>query len=272
MPELPEVETICRDLNAALLNQTIERVEVLDPRVIRLLSQDGLKNALTANTFKKIFRRGKALIFELGQGPYTLVVQPMMTGQLIVSQQRAYPPACRIALIFLNGQRLYYNDQRVFGRWQLVQNLNEINHVRTMGPEPLARSFTQRLLSEKLKKHHRPIKPLLMEPSFIAGIGNIYASEILFEAQIDPRRPADSLNAQEAGRLFHSIQSVLREAVRLRGSSVNTYVDGKGEKGTFMTRIRVYQQDGKPCSQCGGEIQKIVQAQRSTFMCLNCQQ
>jgi len=272
MPELPEVETICRDLNAAILGRTIRNVEIRDRRVIRLTKSDILKKILVGNSFKKIVRRGKALIFELARGPYMLVIQPMMTGQLVISTENLEPKACRIVLEFGDGQRLYYNDQRVFGRWQIIQDTDEVKYLRVLGPEPLADGFTATALSERIDGSQRPIKPLLLDHAFIAGIGNIYASEILFKARIDPRRPARSLRPEEIKRLWRAVKSVLEQAVRLRGSSVNTYVDGQGRKGKFLEKIRVYQKEGDLCPDCGGTIRKIVQAQRSTFFCSNCQQ
>ncbi|HRZ39405.1 MAG TPA: DNA-formamidopyrimidine glycosylase [Candidatus Omnitrophota bacterium] len=272
MPELPEVETICRDLNAAILGRRIKGVEVRDRRVIRSATPDILKKTLVGNSFKKITRRGKALIFELARGPYMLVIQPMMTGQLVISAENLEPKTCRIVLDLEDGQRLYYNDQRVFGRWQIIRDTAEVKYLRVLGPEPLADGFTAEVLSERISGSQRPIKPLLLDHAFIAGIGNIYASEILFKARIDPRRPARSLRPEEIRRLWEAVKSVLKQAVRLRGSSVNTYVDGRGRKGRFLEKIRVYQKEGDLCPDCGEIIRKTVQAQRSTFFCSNCQQ
>ncbi|MFP4473816.1 MAG: bifunctional DNA-formamidopyrimidine glycosylase/DNA-(apurinic or apyrimidinic site) lyase [Candidatus Omnitrophota bacterium] len=271
MPELPEVETIRRDLQQAVAGCRIKDVEILDPRVLRGISSQDLSKALAGRVVHSIERRGKALVFNIsGPRPF-LVVQLMMTGQLVVASCPSDAPAKKLSLIFGRQLFVHYNDVRVFGQWRLVRDLGRINYFHVLGPEPLSRGFTPARLAEELSRRHVAVKAFLMDHRRVAGIGNIYASEILFRAGIDPRRRTDELTFDEAAALHSAVREVLKSAVRLRGTTMNDYLDGRGRRGRYMDEIKVYKKDGQPCPVCGTEVERIVQAQRSTFFCPRCQ-
>jgi formamidopyrimidine-DNA glycosylase len=198
----------------------------------------------------------------------------MMTGQLVaVPPDRAQQPTKDAKVIFTlsKGWSLVYNDQRLFGRLQIVRDPSELAYVRELGPEPLAVEFSIDEFRARLRNRKTSIKTLLLNSKFIAGIGNIYAAEALFLAGIDPRRKAHRINGVEAGRLHRSIIAVLTEAIELRGTSVRNYRDGSGKEGRYLTVIKVYGREGEPCRSCGAPVKRIVQAQRSTFFCSKCQ-
>lgn len=269
MPELPEVETIARDLRRKILNQRIENITVYDARVIRQPAGQFVEG-LKGRRLNKISRRGKALILELDNGRY-FVVQLMMTGQLIDSARPRQDKVTKVSLRLSSGRYLHYNDQRLFGRLQVVDTLEQIPYFCKLGPEPLTDGFSPSWLAEKLKGKKVPIKALLMDHTFVAGIGNIYASEILFQSRINPKRPAHRLKEEEITTLRAATRKVLTEAIRWRGTSMNTYRDANGKRGGFIRRIKVYGRGNEDCSRCKTPLSKILQRGRSTFFCPRCQ-
>lgn len=270
MPELPEVETIARDLRRDILNQRVRNIAVYDDRVIRGQSPQQFIQSLKGRRLEKILRRGKALILELNNGRY-FVIQLMMTGQLIYAAGPARAKETKVILRLSNDQYLHYNDQRLFGRLQVVDSLRQIPYFRKLGPEPLAARFSTKWLKEKLREKKVPIKPLLMDSTFVAGIGNIYASEILFQSRINPKRYAHRLKKEEIKNLHAATRKVLTQAIRLRGTSMNTYLDTSGKEGLFMKRIKVYGRENEHCPQCRTPLARIIQRGRSTFYCPRCQ-
>lgn len=271
MPELPEVETIVRDLRKKVSGLTIDKVNIHDGRVVRQASHSEFIRKLSGRTFAQISRRGKAIIIDLGPKQGFLIVQLMMTGQLIVSDDRVPQRDTKVTFQLSNGTIVHYNDYRTFGRLQVVASLDEIPYFKALGPEPLEKYFTVPWLTQELKKKKVPIKPLLLNHSFIAGIGNIYASEILFASRIDPRRPALSLQKKEITLLHQVTRKILQEAICFRGTSMNTYRDTTGEKGKFKNRIKVYGREKEQCLTCASAVIKEFQAGRSTFYCPRCQ-
>jgi formamidopyrimidine-DNA glycosylase len=266
MPELPEVETIRRDLERGILKAKIKRIEVRDQRVLRQDLHD-FTSRLEGRTIVAIKRLGKALIFNLDSDEL-LVVAVMMTGQLVINGT----PDKHTRLIFnLSTGTLLYNDQRVFGQLRVVKHLNEIKYFNILGPEPLSQDFSEPYIAEKLKKTKRPVKNILLDHMFVAGIGNIYACEILFRSGINPRRTGDKIKKAEIGVLKKHIVETLQEAIGLRGSSMRNYRDGAGQKGRFNERLQVYAREKDPCPVCKAAIQRIIQAGRSTFYCMKCQ-
>ncbi|NTV29953.1 MAG: bifunctional DNA-formamidopyrimidine glycosylase/DNA-(apurinic or apyrimidinic site) lyase, partial [Candidatus Omnitrophica bacterium] len=244
MPELPEVETISRDLDSEIRGLSIREVEVLDARVVRGISDKEFSRRLAGRKVSGVSRRGKALLIDLG-GLF-LLVQPMMTGQLIVSngpESKALARATRVVFRLSKGRTLVYNDQRLFGRLTVVAQPDESEHVRSLGPEPLEPDFTADVLKARLKGKNAPVKVVLLDGKCVAGIGNIYASEILFCAGIHPARKAAELGAAELNRLWKATREVLAEAVRLRGTSMRDYRDGHGRKGGYLEVVRVYGRD-----------------------------
>lgn len=272
MPELPEVETIRQDLCRHILHLTIRDVKIRDSRVLAQGSQNQFTRRCQGKTVQAISRRGKVLIIELSPQGY-LVVQPKMTGHLIYRSQTRRPidPDTKILFQLSNGSSLNYNDQRLFGRIYLVDEIEEVDFLRRVGSEPLEKNFTPQWLKGILEHRPGPIKSLLMNQNIIAGIGNIYASEILFLSRIRPQRPARTLTLSEIEALHRATLEVLKEAIALRGTSMRNYRDVSGRKGNYLNRIKVYGREDEECFQCRSPIQRIVQAGRSTFYCRKCQ-
>ncbi|MFH1777814.1 MAG: DNA-formamidopyrimidine glycosylase [Candidatus Omnitrophota bacterium] len=272
MPELPEVETIRRDLEKQIINKRINNVFVLSPEVITTPKPLRFKKLIIGTTIKKIIRCGKLLIFELKRTnlcPVYLTVHLRMTGQLIVSR---ISNRARVSLQLSNRSFLNFYDQRKLGRLSMVDNWRKISLVRQLGPEPLNKDFTLTRFKQMLKNKKTKIKPLLIDQKFLAGIGNLYAAEILFLSRISPKRIANSLNEREITSLYNNIKKVLKLAIKCRGSSVDTYRDAKGEKGTFTRHLKVYARRDKPCFACKTPIKRIVLGGRGTYFCEVCQQ
>ncbi|MBI4309273.1 MAG: bifunctional DNA-formamidopyrimidine glycosylase/DNA-(apurinic or apyrimidinic site) lyase, partial [Candidatus Omnitrophica bacterium] len=255
MPELPEVETIRRDLERGIRNKTIVRVHVLDKRVLRQPQADFIRR-LEGQMVRLVERRGKALVLTLGSGEY-LVVQVMMTGQMVLNG--AANPHTRVKFEISGGDGLLYNDQRVFGQLRVVKDLREVKYFQILGPEPFTQNFSEEYIAAYLKKSKRPIKNILLDHTFVAGVGNIYACEILFRCRISPKRRAHRIKpAAEVPVLRAQTIAVLKEAIALRGSSMRNYRDGAGQKGAFSRRLRVYAKENGPCSICRNPIARIV--------------
>lgn len=271
MPELPEVETIVRDLQKKIAGQTVVHVTIHDPRVVRHSPPAQFTKGIIGQKIERVSRRGKAIVMVLQPSGDQFVVQLMMTGQLIFSSSPAPARDTKVTFQLLKKGWVHYNDFRTFGRLQIVRDLKEIPYFEKLGPEPLEQNFTVHILSDRLKNRKTPIKPLLLNHQFVAGIGNIYASEILYASQIHPARAARSLDPEEVVRLHTSIKDILKTAVRLRGSSMNTYRDTDGQKGRFMTMIRVYGREQDACEHCQTTIIREFQSGRSTFYCPSCQ-
>lgn len=312
MPELPEVETIKRDIKKVLLGKKILGAEILDKKPV--IGQEKEFMNLKA-VIKDACRFGKILVLDLDKNR-SLMIHLKMTGQLIFlgqKRQRAVVlnsfqdlikskkynvksdksnklmvagghyevgslqvPNKFTRLIFnLNQGKLYFNDLRKFGWIRLVQTdkIKDLKEIKNLGIEPLHVNFTVKVFKEILEKRpNKPIKQLLMEQNLISGIGNIYASEALFWAKIDPRRKAGDLKENEIKNLHKSIIKVLKEGIKLKGSSENTYVDLFGEKGVYLKREVVYRREGQNCPRhCGGKVERIKQGGRSTFFCPKCQ-
>lgn len=266
MPELPEVETIRRDLVKSIQGQRIVSVVVNDARVLRQPAKDFV-NRLKGQKIEAVIRRGKALIFELESREF-LVVQVMMTGQLVVNGTMDK----HSHIVFnLDKDQLLYNDQRVFGQLRVVKDLKEIKHFTILGPEPFDNAFNADYVGVYLNKTSRPIKSVLLDHIFVAGIGNIYASEILFQSKISPERLGRQIKKTEIPILLAKTREVLNHAIKLRGSSMRNYRDGAGQKGNFNKVIQVYARTNAPCNVCKAPIIRLVQAGRSTFYCKKCQ-
>ncbi len=268
MPELPEVETIRRDLERGILNTTIKQIDIIDKRVLRQPVKDFTRR-LQGRTIISIKRLGKALILGL-DSKECWVVAVMMTGQLVINGEPDSHTRLRFALS--GGKTLLYNDQRVFGQLRVVKDIHEINYFRILGPEPFDKKFNESYIQGCLKKTRRPIKNVLLDHTFVAGVGNIYACEILFRAGISPLRLGDSLMKKEIADIRQQTIEVLNEAIKLRGSSMRNYRDGAGQKGQFNKSIRVYARESQSCVTCKTPIARIIQAGRSTFYCPCCQE
>ncbi|MFA5840124.1 MAG: DNA-formamidopyrimidine glycosylase [Candidatus Margulisiibacteriota bacterium] len=262
MPELPEVETIKREIEPFVVGRTIEGVEIKDHRNIKGISPEQFKNKLIGQKFKSLTRQAKYMLFELASGNY-LTIHLGMTGRLL------FEPDNYVKVIFnLSGKKdLYFSDARLFGK---IRFFNEKPDLK-LGPEPLQKEFTVEYFKNALAKRNTAIKVLLLDQKLLAGVGNIYANEALFRAGINPHRKASSLSDIETKRLHKSIEEVLAEAIKYRGTSDSWYVDAKGEKGEFQLHLRVYGKKNKPCPKCGTIIKREAMGQRGTFFCEHCQ-
>ncbi|MBI3301094.1 MAG: bifunctional DNA-formamidopyrimidine glycosylase/DNA-(apurinic or apyrimidinic site) lyase [Deltaproteobacteria bacterium] len=270
MPELPEVETVRRSLERLIAGQTIAVVEVREPRLRRPLAPDFV-SALTGRAICQVGRRGKYLHLGLDNGQVWLV-HLGMTGQLVVGKpDEASRPHDHILIVLGNGQCLRYNDTRRFGL-MAVGSEEEIAALTGLGVEPLSPAFSTRYFWIKAQGTQRAVKDLLMDQRVVAGIGNIYASELLFHAGVRPARIASTLSRPAAERIVKAAKAVLREAIRHRGSSISDYLDGEGQPGNFQERFHVYGREGEPCRVCATPIQREIRGGRSAFFCPTCQQ
>ncbi|MBF0483921.1 MAG: bifunctional DNA-formamidopyrimidine glycosylase/DNA-(apurinic or apyrimidinic site) lyase [Candidatus Omnitrophica bacterium] len=272
MPELPEVETIRRDLQQ-LKGIKIIDVKVIAARVCRNITPEKLAIRIKNKIISDIYRRGKALVFVLSDKKF-LTVQLGMTGQLLVKSKQKnveYDKAAKVVFKLSNAKNLIYNDQRMFGRICAVDKLEGIDYFAALGVEPLGEQFNVKYISEHVARRSIPVKVLLMDQKFVAGIGNIYASEILFEAGIDPRKRSSLLDAKQISAIVKASKRILKESIKNRGTTFRDYRDASGSKGRFAEKLKVYGREGLPCIKCKTLINNIVQAQRSTFYCPKCQ-
>lgn len=269
MPELPEVETIVRQLRArGVEGRGILAVKVKWARTVEPLSVSRFSKELRGTTITAISRTGKWMLFALSTGK-TIMVHLRMSGSFSMS-----PGAHdRVVLKLSDGLMLHYRDTRKFGRWKLLDDPNVI--LGKLGPDALTRRFTIKYFTEVLHSRHRMIKPLILDQSIVAGLGNIYADEALWEAQIHPERRSDSLSDAELAALFKAIRHVLRVGVRNRGTSLGdgktNYRDVEGASGGHREKVKAYGRAGKLCERCNAPLVKTVVAQRGTTYCPNCQ-
>jgi formamidopyrimidine-DNA glycosylase len=271
VPELPEVETTRRDLEARLIGRAISGVcfGPGSPPPARDLSPDEMADALRGRRFERLTRRGKFLIAHLDQGD-ALVLHRRMTGNLVLRHRDDPPDPFTRAVIHLDdGTELRWTDQRRFGTWTLTHEPDAA--LNGIGPEPLDDSWTVADLAAALGGRTAPIKAVLLDQRRIAGLGNIYVDEALHQAGIHPLRPAGSLTHEETTRLHRAIPAVLRRAIELQGSSAQHHVGGLGQRGSMQDEWRVFRRQGQPCLTCGTAIVKIRAAGRGTHYCPTCQ-
>ncbi len=265
MPELPEVETIRRELTEQISGKTIAGVCVADQRLIKEPDAASFKKGLRGSRIRSLARRGKALIFELDTGKF-LVVHLRIAGWLILGRRQK---KARLAIALSDGTWLNYMDQRALGEVRLVADYLSLPFFATLGPEALClgrEEFCRRLSGRKTC-----IKNLLLNQKFIAGIGNIYAQEALFLAGIRPQRQALSLKAREAASLHAKLRGVLKEAIRHKGSSVDVYRSTDNRKGSMQARLRVYGKKNQDCPVCRKPLSWVVLGGRGTCYCPRCQ-
>ncbi len=270
MPELPEVETIKRQLNRKIKGKKIKTVEVRLPRFVKYPLKK-FKQIVIGAKIGNVSRRAKLLIIELSN-EYYLVIHLKLTGQLIFNSQ----PTKHTHLIyyFTDGSHLVHNDLRQFGFVKVIpkKELADFLAKEKYGPEPLTKEFTLKLFRELLSKRKKAkIKPLLMDQTWLAGIGNLYSDEILFLAKILPYRKAETLKETEIKRIYQGIKKILALAVSRRGSSSDQYVDAVGQKGNYLPLVKVYRREGKPCYLCGTKIERLKIGGRSAHFCPKCQ-
>ena len=266
MPELPEVETIKNELLPHVLGRQITGVNLFWERIVRQPSAGEFRERVIGQRITGLSRRGKYLFFHLGGGE-VLVMHMKMTGSLLVDPDN--DRFTRAVLRLDNGVAVHFWDPRKFGVMWLEADESAV--VDKLGPEPLDADFTPEVLAGILRHRAAPVKPVLLDQSIIAGIGNMYADEALFEAKIHPMRPAKNLSDAEIRRLYAAIRKVLRKALKNKGASVRNYIRPDGQPGTAHHEFNVAHGVGKNCPKCGGPIQRIVVRGRGTYLCPRCQ-
>jgi len=291
MPELPEIETIKIGINQLAKSRVIKSVEIKDKKVARF-SENEFNRKISGRKLKLADRRAKMLLLKT-ESQYGLMVHLKMTGQLVfvdkqgIKKGGGHPDKAylgkelphkftRIIFRFKDGSSLYFNDIRRFG-WVKIVNLTKLSQVKELkflGPEPLSKDFSLEYFKKIINQRSRSnIKNLIMNQKIVAGIGNIYANESLFIAGIDPRRRAKQLKEREIKKLYQAIKQILNKAIKLRGTSSDTYVDVGGEEGSYKKEAYVYDREGEKCRRinCLGKIDKIKISNRGTYFCPKCQ-
>ncbi len=269
MPELPEVETVKNELLPYVSGRCITGITLFWEGIVHQPSVEEFRSRIIGQKITGIARRGKYLIVGLSSGDL-LIIHLKMTGSLLVSQDSSEPPKYTRAIIHLDKDtRIFFRDPRKFGMMRLVKDKDSI--VGKLGPEPLEADFTPQLLAQRLAKRTAPIKALLCDQGFIAGIGNMYADEALFAAGIHPLRAGESLSQEEVERLHGTIRRVLWSAIGNKGASVDTYFRPDGTLGTAHDEFKVAHGIGKTCPNCGTAIKRIVVRNRGTYFCPKCQ-
>lgn len=269
MPELPEVETIIRSLSSKLIGLEVSSFNFFFPGVLRNSDQSILEK-LEGKKVIRLRRRGKWILIDF-ESDLSLVCHLKMTGQfLFFPSKRPLDKHTHFILSFKDSRNeLRFRDVRKFGSISFHPT-PEVLKFLNLGPEPLRVSFS-RFRKLFLRRRGR-LKNLLLNQSFVAGIGNIYADEILFEAKLHPRVPAFLLEEEDLLRLWKAMRSILRKAIESRGTSIRNFRDAEGQEGGFKNRLRVYGKESEPCSRCGKEIERLRLGGRSSFFCPQCQE
>lgn len=273
MPELPEVETIAKELqNSSILNKIIKQVDVRNASTIHSPSVGEFIKNLEGLKIISVKRRAKYIVLELSEG-YFLIIHLRMTGRFILSPLIASSKHEHVILYFEGCAPLRYHDTRKFGRFSLVKNAADI--LEELGPEPLQNDFTIQKFISMLKNKKSELKPLLLNQKFLAGLGNIYVDEALWRASLHPKRQANTLSPEDAATLHAAIQFVLKRGLLSNGTTL-----GKGKtnyyridnvKGEHQDALDVFRKTGEPCPRCGCSIERLLVAQRSTHICPACQ-
>jgi formamidopyrimidine-DNA glycosylase len=269
LPELPEVETIKNELSSQVVERGITDVDLFWEKQVRRPSAEEFRSRIVGQRIKGLGRRGKYLLFHLESGEI-LVIHLKMTGSLLVKPTSERPEKYVRSVINLDGGiSIHFRDIRKFSGMWLVKDVDGV--IKKMGLEPFDPAFTPRHLAGIIGSRSAPVKALLCDQTMIAGIGNMYADEALYEAGIHPMRPGSSLSKAEIKRLHGAIRKVLENGIGNKGASVNTYFLPDGIKGTAHSEFRVAHRRGEKCPLCGCEIERIVVRQRGTYFCPKCQ-
>src|SRR6266498_474278 len=272
MPELPEVETITRKLRPHLLGKTIQEANLRWSRTLAFPSPRKFKAEIKGQEIKEVTRRANFFILRLSD--FSLLIHLRMSGDLLIKDSKiGSEKHDRLILKLLPAQsspqdppsNLVFKDTRKFGRVWLTADPGEV--LGRLGPEPLSKSFTPEWLYTALHRKHRQLKPLLLDQTFLAGLGNIYTDESLNLAKLNPLAASDSITVKQAEALHKGIRTVLKEGIRRNGASIDWVYRG----GEFQNYFRVYDRAGKPCPNCGTNIKRMIVGQRSTHFCPNCQ-
>jgi formamidopyrimidine-DNA glycosylase len=273
MPELPEVETIVRDIRHRLIGRRITKAQLSHDDVLRGVTRRRLLLRLPGCTVRDVYRRAKHAVLDLET--LRLVIQPGMTGSLMVYSRPLKPAEARYAVLRLQlsrGDQLVYTDVRRLGTILLLDQKQWRAYDHAIGPEPLDENFSVELLGNALQRSRQAIKKVIMDQRHLAGVGNIYANEALFAAGIDPSKPASRLGPEDHRRLHAEIRRILTAAIRSNGTTFRDYRTGTGESGNFQLELLVYGREGEPCRHCGTRLTgtHAIDARISVF-CHRCQ-
>jgi formamidopyrimidine-DNA glycosylase len=275
VPELPEVETIRRQLVPRIAGRTIVEAEVFDPLWCAPRTPEEVEVDLRGERIASLGRRGKYLLMELEDERF-LVIHLRMTGNLLwVAKADDLPGRAhlRVRLVLDDGNRLLFVDLRRFGTGVVIDSRAELDAYldERVGPEPLEPEFTPDVLARAARGRKAPVKAFLLDQRRVAGVGNIYADEALFRARIHPLRPAGRLRREEIERLHAGIVETLETGIERQGSSIDRYRDANGERGSMQDEFLIHLREGRPCVRCGGTVVKMVAAGRGTYVCRRCQ-
>jgi formamidopyrimidine-DNA glycosylase len=271
MPELPEVETIRRQLAPVVEGRRIRAFEVLDPRWCEPLEPAALADAVRGRTVQRLARRGKYLDWQLGDELH-LLMHLRMTGTLLLDPPQRPPLYARVRAT-LDAHELYFSDPRRFGTGQLVAGdaaLEDFLGAR-IGIEPFEPGFDGPHLRARARGRRVAIKSFLLDQRNVAGVGNIYADEALFRAGVHPLRGAGALTGRQYAALAAAVREVLSAGIDAKGASIDDFRHLDGARGSFQDRFLVHRREGEPCPQCGGAVAKIVVGGRGTYLCRHCQ-
>lgn len=273
MPELPEVETVRRGLEAPLVGHRLTRVDQRRPDLRWPLPPD-FAARLTGRRVERLERRAKFILAHMDDG-MVWMTHLGMSGRMFIEAGPVGPPGKHDHIVIETdeGVTVTFQDHRRFGMMDLFPATELLEHrlLKDLGPEPLGNAFSGPVLSAALEGRRTPIKAALLDQSVVAGLGNIYVCEALYRAGISPRRLARSVAGKRAERLVPMIRTVLEEAIAKGGSTLRDYVQASGELGYFQHSFAVYGREGEPCHTCGTSVQRVVQSGRSTFFCGRCQ-
>ena len=274
MPELPEVETVVRELRAhGLVGRTVAGVGVAWPRVLVGDTPGAFTRKLRGRRIEVVGRRAKYILLKFSGG-MSLAIHLRMTGQLHFAA-RAAPRDVHetIWLVFEDGEELRFHDTRKFGVWKAAASLDAL--LPELGPEPFDPAFTVKVFRERLSGQRRAIKTLLLDQAFLAGVGNIYADEALWDAKLHPQRRADGLTRAQAAALYAAVRRVLTAGIANNGTSLGdgatNFARLEGRRGGNASTLKVFRRDGQPCPRCGVELRRLVVGQRGTHVCPRCQ-
>lgn len=283
MPELPETETIARDLHEMVVGAVVSGVSVPRPDVLREANAGEFAHALTGQPIRRVWRRAKLIVLDIDARPelaaldaaWRIVVQPRFTGGLVVDDgsldeaERAY--VC-VTLTLADGRALHYRDVRRLGTVALMDRTRFADYSGALGPEPLDPATDDTAFSGCIRESRQTIKIALMDQKRLAGVGNIYANEALWRAGIDPSREACTLSSTELSTLRTELQAVLTASIAARGTSFRDYRDARGERGAFVEQLAAYGRAGEPCRRCGRRLVGTHAVDgRSTVFCPGCQ-
>jgi len=269
MPELPEVETVVRGLNRRISGKTIEKITVFDEELVRNVEVNELKSELEGNDVTSVRRKGKYVLLEV-EKDLLVAIHLRMTGKLLLRERGEETEYQRISFAFRGNGQLVMDNMRRFGTLDLLVDEDE-DPLASLGLEPFTDSYRWEDFRE-LFDTAQPLKLILLDQKKITGLGNIYANEALFRADLNPLLPGEEVKESKIRELYRTIPEVLGEAIEHNGTTFSNFRDSSGDSGNFQKFLNIYGKEGEPCPRCGEEIVKVNQSGRGTYYCPKCQE